>query len=174
MIDGIEAYLAKKEECDNKNNYKNNNKTECEKGTSFYAARSAFALFKFVGISAVSRQNEYMADNFAVSLGYGTPLKHALISLHNEIPNSVKTPKGYFYSTYSWFMESFASHPSLKNRVIAILEAEKEVNSPEGKEKNSMSIAETATGYIYKTYNAIYVETMSHFKGVDPENGCLI
>ncbi len=55
-----------------------------------------------------SRQNEYEADEFAVTIGYGYELKHALFLLDGSKVN------------YSWYESLFISHPETHKRIARI------------------------------------------------------
>lgn len=123
----------------------------------FYAARLASILFKFFGVSAVSRQNEYMADNFAVSLGYGKALAHGLLAIHGNKPSDLEKPKGMGMTILTLLSETFSTHPSTENRIIAISEAQNEMT-----QKKEITLSSWCSGVI----NASFLEYISHNQGL--------
>lgn len=139
-------------------------KEEKPKSVSFYVAYAVATLFKAFGIAAISRQNEYMADAFAVQLGYGAALQHGLIAIHNSTRDKVEQPQSgvfaLFSGTYHWCKEWGATHPSLNNRVMAIGLA-----NHQDKAKGESSIWNFCKFHIN--------ESRSHFNGVNLENGGL-
>ncbi|XP_074326472.1 CAAX prenyl protease 1 homolog isoform X2 [Apium graveolens] len=71
-------------------------------------------------LNLVSRAFEFQADAFAKSLGYSTPLRVALVKLHEENLSAMNTDP--WYSAYHY------SHPPLVERLAAIDEPDKKTD----------------------------------------------
>lgn len=177
IIDGAIEYLKHRaEKVKNEKPKKDEDKAAKKRNeASLYVAQAVAGLFKVFGVSAVSRSNEYMADNMAVELGYAMALQHALASIHGSTiaKVGVKRESGFWSSMnsyFSWFEEFFASHPSLNNRVMAAARAERDYKDAQENPNKSMYCAESVS----KLFAFIMDENRSHFAGVNPESGALV
>jgi hypothetical protein len=116
-------------------------------------------VFQKMGLSAVSRQLEYQADDAAVKAGLGKDLMEALISISRYVPKE----DSFFEGIWSYCRETFSTHPSLANRLIAIDNGVKELKMLDHGAHVNIGWFDWFAGSLQQSISKYSLEHSSHF-----------